>query len=84
MKNINELPRVFADFQNTDGKGRVRLNTIGTMEDLSQLGLILRDGLEILLYCLELETEGVVVHSEEENIWVSKVNWSDVRPRISE
>ena len=29
-------PRIYADFHNADPKGRLRLNCIGTMEDLSR------------------------------------------------
>ncbi len=37
-------PRIFADFQNADAKGRLRLNCIGTIEDLSHQGTQLIDG----------------------------------------
>jgi hypothetical protein len=76
-----ERPRVSVDFQNSDHKERVRLNTVGTAQDLSQLGIVLREGLEILLYCLELEADGKVTYSKEESLWVAEVDWKKVRDR---
>jgi hypothetical protein len=81
MKINVEKPRVFADFQNSDPQGRVRLNAVGTLEDLSRLGLVLQEGVEIVLYCSELETEGVVAYSSEEELWVAKVDWEKIRDR---
>jgi hypothetical protein len=74
-------PRIWVDFQNCDSMGRVRLNTVGTLQDLDQLGVVLRDGLKVSLYCLELETEGVVVYSEEDRGWVGAVDSDRVRDR---
>lgn len=83
MTGPPERPRVFVDFQNTDPKGRVRLTTVGTLRDLDQLGLVLREGLEVLLYCLELEAEGAVTFSTEENLWVAELDWDKVQNRTS-
>jgi hypothetical protein len=38
------VPKVFADFHNADPKGRLRLNCIGTVEDLSRQQVILQEG----------------------------------------
>jgi hypothetical protein len=81
MKEPMEKPRVSIDFQNSDQKGRVRLNTVGTIQDLSRLGIVLREGLEIVLYCLELEADGRVTYSEEESLWVAEVDWKKIRDR---
>ena len=43
-------PRVFADFHNADAQGRLRLNCIGTVEDLAQQQIVLRDGACLTLY----------------------------------
>jgi hypothetical protein len=83
MTDLNEKPRISVDFQNSDRLGRVRLNTVGTLRDLSTLGIVLREGLEINLYCMELEGEGTVTYSSEENLWVATVNWNGVRERKS-
>ncbi len=37
-------PQIFADFQNADSQSRLRLNCIGTIEDLSRQGTKLIDG----------------------------------------
>jgi len=72
-------PKVFADFHNADAQGRLRLNCIGTVEDLAQQQIVLRDGLPLTLYSEELEVEGVVQYSTDENVWVAVINWSAIR-----
>lgn len=53
-------PKVFADFHNADTRGRLRLNCIGTIEDLARQQIVLRDGVCLTLYSEGLEVEGVV------------------------
>ena len=77
------IPRISVDFQNCDPWGRVRLTTVGTAQDLSRLGVILRPGLALFLYCDELEAEGEVLYSEEEHIWVAKIDLNAIRTRGS-
>jgi hypothetical protein len=72
-------PKVFADFHNADTKGRLRLNCIGTVEDLAQQQIVLRDGLSLTLYSEELEVEGVVQYSTDENLWVAVIEWNAIR-----
>jgi hypothetical protein len=81
-------PKVYADFHNADAQGRVRLNCIGTLEDLSRQQVHLREGLRVLLYTDdadaqgrpdELRVEGVVTFSDAEHCWVASVDWSAVR-----
>ena len=81
-------PRVYADFHNADSQGRIRLNCIGTMEDLSQQQVALREGLALTLYSDDLDdkgqldelvTDGVVSFSEEEHCWVANIDWSAIR-----
>jgi hypothetical protein len=74
------IPSLFADFQNADPQGRVRLNCIGTIEDLSRLGIRLQNGLRVVLNDNdELEADGEVMHSDEEHIWVAKIDWNAIR-----
>ena len=71
------LIKLFADFQNSDPKGRVRLNTIGTLNDLRDKGVVLKPGLKVLLDDDdELKTPGTIVFSNEENIWVAEIDWT--------
>ena len=72
-------PKVFADFHNADAHGRLRLNCIGTVEDLAQQQIVLRDGLLLTFYSEELEVEGVVQYSTDENVWVAVIDWRAIR-----
>jgi hypothetical protein len=81
MTESTDKLRVSVDFQNSDPEGRVRLNTVGTLQDLSRQGIILREGLELLLYCLELEAEGIVMYSASEKLWVAIVAGDKIRDR---
>jgi len=74
-----ETKRVFADFNNRDPQGRVRLNTEGTLRDVNRQGIRLEDGLELTIADDDLEAEGIVRFSEEEGLWVVEVKWSAVR-----
>jgi hypothetical protein len=80
--------RVYADFQNADAQGRVRMNCIGTMEDLARQQVELQPGLSLTLYSDDLDAqgrldelvaEGVVSFSEEEHCWVATIDWSAIR-----
>ncbi len=81
-------PRVYGDFHNADARGRLRLNCIGTMEDLARQQVELREGL-LLTLCSddanekgeldELLVEGVVTYSAEEHCWVASIDWGAIR-----
>ncbi|MGH7965735.1 MAG: hypothetical protein ACRERD_28625 [Candidatus Binatia bacterium] len=75
---MNNL-RVYADFHNADVQGRLRLNCVGTVEDLAQQQIVLRDGLLLTLYSEDLEVEGQVQYSTEENLWVAVINWNAIQ-----
>jgi hypothetical protein len=77
-------PKVYADFNNADSQGRLRLNCTGTVEDLSRQGVILREGLMLYLYepdvdhagkTDELLVDGVVTFSVDEHCWVAAIDW---------
>ncbi len=84
-------PKVYADFNNADAKGRLRLNCNGTREDLTRNGIDLRAGL-MLLFCsddvdpqgrpMELQVPGIVEFSDEERSWVGVIDWSAIQ-RVS-
>jgi hypothetical protein len=73
------IVRIYADFHNADSQGRLRLNCVGTMEDLSRHQVELRDGKKLVLYSEELEAEGLVEYSESERLWVAKIDWHQIR-----
>lgn len=81
-------PKVYADFHNADSQGRIRLNCIGTVEDLSQQQVELCKGLVLCLYSDDLDdkdqldellVDGVVSFSEEEHCWVATIDWAAIR-----
>ena len=79
--NEQQSSRIFVDFHNCDPHGRVRLNTVGTLQDLNRLGFVLREGAEVLLYSYEVETEGIVTYSAEEGLWVANFDTNSVREK---
>jgi hypothetical protein len=74
-----DRPRVFADFHNADAQGRLRLNCIGTVEDLARQQITLQDGQLLTLYSEDLEVDGQVEYSTEENVWVALIDWNAIR-----
>ena len=76
-------PAIFADFQNADAHGRVRLNTVGTIEDLGRLGVRLRDGLQVVVHDEELEADGVVRFSADEHLWVAQIDRTALRRAVA-
>ncbi len=80
--------RVYADFQNLDDFNRLRLTCAGTLADLRQQGIELREGLILKLYTDdaddegrpdELQAEGVVQYNADERCWVAVIDWSAIR-----
>jgi hypothetical protein len=72
-------PRIFADFHNADNQGRLRLNCIGTVEDLALHNIELQEGKLLTLYSEDLEVEGVVQYSAEEQLWVAGIDWNAIK-----
>ena len=71
---------IFADFNNADEKGRVRLSTKGSLNDIKNKKIKLVEGKKVLLNdCDELKTLGTLYFSTEENIWVAEINWDDIQ-----
>ncbi len=76
-KAVPEVPRVYADFNNADRLGRVRLNTAGAQQDLAQGQIALKDGLDVELYDDEIVAMGVVRFDTTEG-WVAEIDWSKI------
>ncbi|MBW4613024.1 MAG: hypothetical protein KME21_07020 [Desmonostoc vinosum HA7617-LM4] len=74
-----DIPRIFADFHNADFQGRLRLNCTGTIEDLAHQKIWLQDNLHLTFYSEDLEVDGIVQYSHEENVWVAVINWDEIR-----
>jgi hypothetical protein len=73
------LSRVFVDFHNADEQRRLRLNCIGTIEDLARQQAELENGQQLTLYSEDLEVDGVVQFSENEKVWVATIDWNQIR-----
>ena len=73
------LPVITADFNNADVLGRLRLNLNGTVRDVQRLGLRLENGLHVIVQDDDLEADGEVMYSDEEHIWVAKIDWKAIR-----
>ncbi len=70
---------IYADFNNADVEGRVRLNCAGTLRDLARLGVRLWDGMPLIIHDEELAADAEAVYSPNEAIWVARIDWSLVR-----
>ena len=75
-------PRIFADFSNGDKLGRLRLITHGTYEDIEKQKIKLTDGMLVILYDDELSVDGEVTFSDEEKIWVAKIDWTKIKRTV--
>jgi len=71
-------PKIRVDFQNADRKGRVRLNTKGSIEDINNQKIHLKTGTEVFLYDEELSVNGTIAFSIEENLWVATIDWNEL------
>lgn len=81
------LPHIYADFQNADALGRIRLNCVGTVRDLAEQGIELREGTALSLYCDDADDDGnrdhlvavgTATYSADERCWVAVVDWNAV------
>jgi len=75
--------KIYADFNNADSEGRLRLNVRGSLADLEQLGSDLAPGLEVHLESEDLYCTGVLDRSVEEDMWVARIDWNTVQDRNS-
>lgn len=75
---MTDLPFVYADFQNADSEGYVRLNTEGTRASIEGAALALSEGLKLCLTDGELQTEAIVIGPGCEGIWRAKIDWNDL------
>jgi hypothetical protein len=70
--------KLFVDFNNADPHGRIRLNTKGTLEDIINAKIVLRNNMKVTLDDSDgLRILGSIEYSMEEKIWVAKINWNE-------
>jgi hypothetical protein len=81
-------PKIYADFHNADSSGRVRLNCVGSLEDLAEQRLDLHEGQRLTLYSMDegengspdaMFVDGVVIYSSDEKCWVAAIDWNAIR-----
>lgn len=70
---------LYADFNNADELGRVRLNGAGTLRDLARFGVPLSEGLALTVHDEELAADGVAEYSPAEKVWAARIDWSLTR-----
>ena len=79
--------KVYVDFHNADTRSRLRLNCIGTIEDLARQQILLSKGLVLTLTSddgdeqgrpVELQVGGVVDYSTWEHCWVAAIEWTAI------
>ena len=71
-------PTIYADFQNSDQEGFVRLNTAGTVADLARLGVTLVDGLSVVISDGELFSGATVRDPGVEGVWRAQIDWEAI------
>ncbi len=74
-------PILYADFNNADAEGRLRLNCTETLKELAQEEMQLTPGLQVVLHDEELEADAEIQFSSIENMWVGVIDWQQLRNR---
>jgi hypothetical protein len=68
---MSNKPAVPVDFGNRDTDGAVRLVTRGTLDHLQSNGVVLTEGLQILMTDGEIVAEGTC--TQRDGMWVARV-----------
>ncbi len=85
-----KTPEIYADFNNLDDDGRIRLTTLGSVTDIARLGIKLRAGLKLTLATDDADDQGntddlmadaVVQYNAEQKCWVAQIDWTQVKNR---
>jgi len=79
---------IYADFMETDYRGRVVLNNERTFADLAANGFWFEEGLSLTFYTEILDktgkpeysiVEGVVEYDLDAERWVAQIDWSEIK-----
>ena len=69
--------KIYADFNNCDEHGAVRLNGVGSLIDVEKYRGILAEGIDVLLYMTdEFEVTGKLVI--DDGVWKGVTNWETI------
>lgn len=80
--------RIYVDFLKTDDEGRLILTCAGTLQDLAQHGIELRDGMVLTFYSDDADdegkpddliVEGSVQYDSEARHWTAKIDWEAIK-----
>lgn len=65
--------RVFVDFNNLDPEGCLRLNLVGTLQDLEAQRLVLEAGMLLTGSDGDLNARIIVLHPGKEGVWRGQI-----------
>jgi hypothetical protein len=80
--------RIYVDFLKVDDDGRLILSCSGTMRDLVNYGIELKDGLTLTFYSDdaddngnpdELIVQGTVQYDQPSRRWVAVIDWNSIK-----
>ena len=71
--------RIYADFNNCEEDGKVRLNTNGSLNDLCKAKTRIRTGMWVWLYDEDFEVESKLEYHQKWQIWLGEPNWSTIQ-----
>jgi hypothetical protein len=71
--------RIYADFHNADPEGRLRLNCVETIEDLSRYQVELRDGKNWFCTVKNYKPMGWWNIRRVKKLWVAAIDWQQIR-----
>jgi hypothetical protein len=79
---------IYADFMETDYKGRLVLNNDRTFSDLAENGIWFEEGMALIFYtenfdekgnCRTAAIEGIVEYDLDAERWVAKIDWNEIK-----
>ena len=69
--------RIYADFNSCDEDGRVRLSTVGSLQDIEKHRDVLAEGMKVILDMTdEFEVQGTLVFDE---VWKGVPDWDTIQ-----
>jgi len=71
--------RIYADFNNRNEDGFVRLTVVGSERDLTKYETSLTEGINVILYDEELEIDATLKRDPRLNIWLGVPDWTTRR-----
>lgn len=73
----NNKTIIFADFNNADSQGLLRLNCDGTLRDFMRHQIVLSEGQEFIFSDGDLQVSGHIVLSDE-GAFAARISWQDI------